>query len=156
MLAITDVVTKIPALSPTALTLFRNPVERQGEVLLNDTNRPVYEELAAAGLMMAGHSFTQGRNSFYTLTKEGSSGRVKSVRERMTARETAQVSVTPTYLAIALQIRRASSHWHRLQLAFLPPRCSFEHIHGLAPQRSGSRSTVPSARLIPTPHRFEA
>ena len=66
-----DVVMKILALSPAVLTLFRNHAERQGEVPLNDTNRPVYEELAAAGLMMAGHRFTQGRNSFYTRTKEG-------------------------------------------------------------------------------------
>jgi hypothetical protein len=62
---------RVRTLSAEALSLFRLHVERQGDVRLDDESRSVYEELAAAGLMMAGHSFTGGRDSFYTLTNEG-------------------------------------------------------------------------------------
>jgi len=34
-------------------------------------HRAAYQELATAGLVTAGHSFWDGRNSFYALTKEG-------------------------------------------------------------------------------------
>jgi hypothetical protein len=61
----------LQTLSTEALSLFHLHVERQGEIALNDSNRPLYEELAAAGLMMPGHSFVGGRNSFYTLTRKG-------------------------------------------------------------------------------------
>jgi hypothetical protein len=62
---------KTATLSAEAIALFRLHVERRGEVLLGESNRAVYEELAEAGLMMAGHSFIGGRNSFYTLTRKG-------------------------------------------------------------------------------------
>jgi hypothetical protein len=61
----------LQTLSAEALSLFRLHVEHQGEIALNDKNGPLYEELTAAGLMMPGHSFVGGRNSFYTLTREG-------------------------------------------------------------------------------------
>jgi hypothetical protein len=58
-------------LSSTALDLFRLHVEQQGNMIVDDSNRAAYEELARAGLMKAGHSFLHGRNSIYGLTKEG-------------------------------------------------------------------------------------
>jgi hypothetical protein len=42
-----------------------------GERDVTDENRVAYRELAAAGLMMAGHSFAGGDESVYRLTKEG-------------------------------------------------------------------------------------
>jgi len=47
-------------LSPAALALFRLHVERQGNMIVNDSNRADYEELARAGLMRLGHSFLHG------------------------------------------------------------------------------------------------
>ena len=38
---------------------------------VTDANRAAYRELAAAGLMAAGHSFAGGDESVYRLTKEG-------------------------------------------------------------------------------------
>ena len=59
------------ALSETALTLLRLHIERKGDVAVDDSTRDAYRELAAAGLMIAGHSFTGGRESLYRLTREG-------------------------------------------------------------------------------------
>ncbi len=58
-------------LSQPALALFRLHIERQGNILVDDSNRAAYEELARAGLMKAGSSFRHGRNSIYGLTKTG-------------------------------------------------------------------------------------
>jgi hypothetical protein len=58
-------------LSDAALTLLRLHVERMGDVAVDDSTRGPYRELAAAGLMIVGHSFTGGRESLYRLTKEG-------------------------------------------------------------------------------------
>ncbi len=38
-------------------------------MIVDDSNRPAYEELARAGLMKAGSSFLHDRNSIYGLTK---------------------------------------------------------------------------------------
>jgi hypothetical protein len=56
-------------LSKAALAQFRRHVAGNRDV--TDTNRPAYRELAAAGLMEAGHSFAGGDESIYRLTKEG-------------------------------------------------------------------------------------
>lgn len=58
-------------LSQNALDLFRLHVERRGQIEVDDTNRETYRELASAGLVAAGHSFSGGRDSIYRLTKEG-------------------------------------------------------------------------------------
>jgi hypothetical protein len=42
-----------------------------GELTVNDSNRNACRELAAAGLMIPGHSFTRGREPFYVLTEVG-------------------------------------------------------------------------------------
>jgi hypothetical protein len=62
---------KTVTLSPAALALFRLHVERQGNMIVDDSNRAAYEELAGTGLMKAGHSFLHGRDSIYGLTREG-------------------------------------------------------------------------------------
>ena len=62
---------KTVMLSRAALTLFRLHVERRGNMIVDDSNRADYEELARAGLMRLGHSFLHGRNSIYGLTREG-------------------------------------------------------------------------------------
>ncbi len=62
---------KTVALSAAAHALFRLHIERQGNMIVDDSNRATYEELARAGLMKAGHSFLHGRSSIYGLTKEG-------------------------------------------------------------------------------------
>jgi hypothetical protein len=62
---------KTITLSPAALALFRLHVERGGHLEVDDTTREPYRELARAGLMQAGHTYTKGDESIYRLTKEG-------------------------------------------------------------------------------------
>jgi hypothetical protein len=58
-------------LSAAALALFRLHVERGGHLEVDDTTRETYRELARAGLMQAGHTYTKGDESIYRLTKDG-------------------------------------------------------------------------------------
>ncbi len=58
-------------LSAEALALFRLHIERHGDVDVDDETRPVYRELAQAGLMVAGNSFARGPESVYHVTKLG-------------------------------------------------------------------------------------
>lgn len=58
-------------LSNEALALLRLHVERRGEIAVDDSNREAYRELARAGLMVVGHSFTKGREAFYRFTEVG-------------------------------------------------------------------------------------
>ena len=60
-----------PDLSESALALFREHVEREGNVAVDDATRGPYRELARAGLMLAGHTFAGGRESFCVLTEVG-------------------------------------------------------------------------------------
>ena len=57
-------------LSDAALALLRRHVER-GELPVDDSNRELHRELARAGLMVAVHTFTGGRERFYRFTQEG-------------------------------------------------------------------------------------
>jgi hypothetical protein len=56
-------------LSKAAVAQFQRHLAGDRDV--TDTNRAAYRELAAAGLMVAGHSFVGGDESIYRLTKEG-------------------------------------------------------------------------------------
>jgi hypothetical protein len=56
-------------LSTEAVTVLGRHLAGDREV--DDANRAAYRELAAAGLMMAGHSFSGGDESVYRLTEEG-------------------------------------------------------------------------------------
>jgi len=58
-------------LSDAALALLRRHAEQQGGIPVNDATREPYRELAREGLMIVGHSFTGGRESFYALTEMG-------------------------------------------------------------------------------------
>lgn len=58
-------------LSDSALNQLRLHVDRQGKVRVDNSNREAYRELACAGLMIAGHSFTEGREAFYVFTDAG-------------------------------------------------------------------------------------
>jgi hypothetical protein len=58
------------ALSSSALALFKRHVEL-GRTIDLEANRPVYEELARAGLMIVGNSFAGGQKSVHNVTKEG-------------------------------------------------------------------------------------
>jgi hypothetical protein len=58
-------------LSGDALALLKRHLERNGDIRVDDSNRELYRELARAGLMLAGHSFRDGREAFYVFTKEG-------------------------------------------------------------------------------------
>jgi hypothetical protein len=58
-------------LSDSALALFRLHVERRGDIPVDESTRDAYRELARAGLMVAGHTFTGGDESMYRLTKLG-------------------------------------------------------------------------------------
>jgi hypothetical protein len=62
-------------LSDAALPLFRLHVERHGQVAVDDATRPVYRELAAAGLARAVSTFAGGPESAYRLTREGFEGK---------------------------------------------------------------------------------
>ena len=57
-------------LSPSALALFKRHIEL-GRTVDLEVNRPLYEELAGAGLMVVGNSFAGGLNSICSVTKEG-------------------------------------------------------------------------------------
>jgi hypothetical protein len=58
-------------LSKQALALFRLHIERRGDIMVDDSNRETYRELARAGVMVAGNSFAGGEESVYHMTKEG-------------------------------------------------------------------------------------
>jgi len=58
------------ALSDAALSLLLLHVEH-GELPVNDSNRELHRELARAGLMIAVHTFSGGREQFYRFTREG-------------------------------------------------------------------------------------
>jgi hypothetical protein len=62
---------KEATMSDAALALFRLHVDRQGRVDVDDRTRPLYRELAAAGLMRAGSTFRDGEESVYVLTRDG-------------------------------------------------------------------------------------
>jgi hypothetical protein len=61
---------RVQALSPAALSLFKRHIEL-GRTIELEVNRPLYEELARAGLMIVGNSFAGGQDSVYSVTKEG-------------------------------------------------------------------------------------
>jgi hypothetical protein len=58
-------------LSESALALLRRHAEQQGGIPVDDSTREPYRELAREGLMIVGHSFVGGRESFYALTEMG-------------------------------------------------------------------------------------
>jgi hypothetical protein len=58
------------ALSEAAVALLLLHVER-GEIPVNDSNRELHRELARAGLLIAVHTFSGGREQFYRFTQEG-------------------------------------------------------------------------------------
>ena len=58
-------------LSPAALDLFRLHIERRGDIVVDDSNRETYRELAGAGVMIVGNSFAGGQDSVYHVTKLG-------------------------------------------------------------------------------------
>jgi hypothetical protein len=58
-------------LSKEALALFRLHIERHGDIDVDDSNREAYRELERAGLMACGHSFRDGPNSIFKVTKLG-------------------------------------------------------------------------------------
>ena len=58
-------------LSVAAIDLFRQHVEQQGQILVDDSTREPYRELARAGLMKAGSTFRDGTESIYRLTRKG-------------------------------------------------------------------------------------
>jgi hypothetical protein len=57
-------------LSDSALALLMRHVE-QSELPVDDANRELHRELARAGLMVAVHTFSGGREQFYRFTREG-------------------------------------------------------------------------------------
>ena len=59
-----------PMLSEAAANLLRLRARREA-VPVTDETRPAYRELAAAGLMVAGHTFQLGRESVYKFTTKG-------------------------------------------------------------------------------------
>ena len=60
-----------PGLSASAVALFRLHVERKGDLAVDDATRGPYREPTEAGLMVVGHNFAGGRESFYALTEAG-------------------------------------------------------------------------------------
>ena len=60
----------MPNLSTEALTLLLRHVT-EDEIRVDDANREAHRELARAGLMIAGHSFRDGREAFYAFTEAG-------------------------------------------------------------------------------------
>ena len=77
-------------LSNAAIALFRLHIERHGDVAVDDSTRPAYEELRRAGLMDVGHSFAKGRNSIYKVTREGFERKAELCASAERAHKTAQ------------------------------------------------------------------
>lgn len=61
----------LSSLSDAARTLLHVHCERQGRNAVDDTNREAYRELARAGIMIAVHTFTGGREARYQFTEYG-------------------------------------------------------------------------------------
>jgi hypothetical protein len=57
-------------LSNEAVTLLHRRTSGE-RVPVTDESRPAYHELASAGIMVAGHSFTGGRESVFKFTEAG-------------------------------------------------------------------------------------
>ncbi len=55
-------------LSDAAIALLR---DYRGDIVTDDTNREACRELAAAGYLVAGHTFVGGREVFYRMTRAG-------------------------------------------------------------------------------------
>jgi hypothetical protein len=58
-------------LSEAALALFRLHVERHGQIEVDDVTRPLYREMARAGVMVAVSTYAGGPESAYRVTKLG-------------------------------------------------------------------------------------
>jgi hypothetical protein len=58
-------------LFPAAVDLFRLHVERHGDLVVDNSDRETYRELARAKFMHAVSTFTGGPESAYRVTKEG-------------------------------------------------------------------------------------
>ena len=59
------------SLSADAFALLRLHLERKGGIPVDEATREPYRELARAGLMVMGHSFTRGREAFYIFADAG-------------------------------------------------------------------------------------
>lgn len=70
-------------LSEAALALLRLHADQQGGLPVDDSTREPYRELAREGLMIVGHSFVGGRESFYALTEMGK--KLATVLDRLPA-----------------------------------------------------------------------
>jgi hypothetical protein len=55
-------------LSEAAVALLR---DYRGDIVTEDSNREACRELAAAGYLIGGHTFTGGREVFYRMTQAG-------------------------------------------------------------------------------------
>jgi hypothetical protein len=55
-------------LSEAAVALLR---DYRGDIVTDDSNREACRELAAAGYLVVGHTFTGGREVFYRMTQAG-------------------------------------------------------------------------------------
>jgi hypothetical protein len=54
-----------------ALTLFRQHIERHGDIEVDVSNRETHRELASAGQMVVGNSFARREESMYHVIKTG-------------------------------------------------------------------------------------
>lgn len=57
--------------SEAALALLRLHLERHGQVKVDDATRPLYRELAGAGVMVAVSTYAGGPESAYRMTRLG-------------------------------------------------------------------------------------
>ena len=69
-------------LSDAALSLLRRRASGE-DVPVTDESRPAYRELAQAGVMVVGHSFSKGREAFYTFSGWG--WKLAGMMDRLTA-----------------------------------------------------------------------
>jgi hypothetical protein len=74
-------------LSQEALALFRLHVERHGDVDVDDETRPIYRELARAGLVRAVSTYAGGAESAYRMTREGFERRAELLACSMAAHQ---------------------------------------------------------------------
>ena len=75
-------------LPPAALALFRLHIERHGDIVVDDSNRETYRELARAGVMIVGNSFARGQDSVSHMTKQGCERKAELLAEARAAGDT--------------------------------------------------------------------
>ena len=136
-------------LSEAAVALLKRYME-SGDIPVDDSNRATCRELAAAGLMVAGHTFTGGREVFYRCTEAGwKLANAPSRRIRLAPSVIGRSDFGAALIAASCVMCRSSSNSWAMTASILSRRRAF--AHGLPPFLPFNRSglSTPELTVIP-------